>query len=278
MTIAFACAMGHAPGIVAWRDAAPAAQRENVYAGFEQLRRRLEQAQPDALILLTSEHWANFFLDHISPFCIGRGESYSGPVEPWLKIDKAEIKGDPALATELIEHCYASDVEPGFAHEMQFDHGTMIPLHFLTPAMRLPVVPVMINTLAPPQPSVRRCLALGRIVGEVARRSDRRIGLVATGGLSHDPGERNHGYIDTEFDRRFLAAMGAGDLDRLGHYTVADLAAAGAGAIEVLAWIALAGALQRYAGEVLAYEAVEPWATGIGVMSFSGYPPRELRP
>jgi aromatic ring-opening dioxygenase catalytic subunit (LigB family) len=251
MTISFAGALAHAPGIVAWRDAAPAGQQQQIYSGLDRLRDALAASAPQALVVFTSEHWANFFLDHVSPFCIGRAEAYSGPVEPWLKIEKTTIKGDSELAEEILLGCYAGDVEPGFSYEMTFDHGTMIPLHFLTPDMDIPIVPIVINTLMPPQPSVRRCMELGHIVGEIARRSRRRIGLVATGGLSHDPGERNHGFIDQGFDRRFLETLSTGNMARLRDYTVLDFAAAGA---------------------VLAYEAVEPWATGIGVMSFSGYP------
>lgn len=83
MPISYACAFSHAPGIPAWSEAAPAAQRGNLHAGIEVLRRRLDDADLDALILFTSEHWTNFFLDHVSPFCVGRSESYEGPVEPW---------------------------------------------------------------------------------------------------------------------------------------------------------------------------------------------------
>ncbi|HWL29803.1 MAG TPA: hypothetical protein VNQ97_12920 [Burkholderiaceae bacterium] len=269
MPISYACAFSHAPGILAWSEAAPAAQRGNLHAGIEVLRRRLDDADLDALILFTSEHWTNFFLDHVSPFCVGRSESYEGPVEPWLKLAKTRVPGHPALARELLAECYANDVEPGFAREMQFDHGTMIPLHFLVPDMRLPVVPIMVNTLAAPQPSARRCMTLGRIVGDYARRSGMRLGIVATGGMSHDPGEVNHGIIDQAFDRRFLEQMRDGRLDQLAGYSTDDLAAAGAGAIELLSWIALAGALQRYRGEVVAYEAVFPWATGMGLMSMT---------
>ena len=120
-----------------------------------------------------------------------------------------------------------------------------------------------------PQPSARRCLEFGRIIGEVARRSRKRIGIVATGGLSHDPGERNHGVIDSDFDHRFMSRMADGKADELGRYSRAELAAAGAGAFELLSWIALAGALGGSKGEVVAYEAVKPWATGVGMMSFA---------
>jgi aromatic ring-opening dioxygenase LigB subunit len=269
MPISFACAVSHAPGMTAWANAAPADQKERIHAGFERLRRELDLSGTEVLVLLTSEHWANFFLDHIGAFCIGRAASYRGPIEPWLQIDKAEVKGDPALAAELVETSYDEGIEPSFAYELEFDHGTMVPLHFLAPRMDRPVVPVFFNTLGEPQPTARRCLAFGRVIGEVAARSPRRIGLIATGGLSHDPGERNHGVIDTDFDQRFMAAMAGGNTQQLGGYSRAELAAAGAGAFELLSWVALAGALAGRKGEALVYEPVKPWATGIGMVTFA---------
>jgi aromatic ring-opening dioxygenase catalytic subunit (LigB family) len=269
MPISFACATSHAPGMTAWPDAASPPQRERIYGAFERLRGELDASGTDTLVLLTSEHWANFFLDHIGAFCVGRAASYRGPIEPWLQVAKAEIKGDPELAAELIETCYEDGIEPSYAYELEFDHGTMVPLHFLSPRMDRAVVPVFFNTLATPQPTARRCLALGRSIGKVAARSPRRIGIIATGGLSHDPGERNHGLIDSEFDRQFMSAMAKGDTERLARYSRAELAAAGAGAFELLSWVALAGALDGRRGEVVAYEAVKPWATGIGMVTFA---------
>jgi aromatic ring-opening dioxygenase LigB subunit len=269
MPICFACAASHAPGITAWPEAAPATQKERVYGAFDQLRARLEASGAETLVLLTSEHWANFFLDHMGAFCVGRAETYTGPIEPWLKIDKREIRGDPALAAEIVETAYDRGIEPSFAYELQFDHGTMVPLSLIMPKMDRPVVPVLFNTLAKPQPSARRCLELGRLIGEIAKNSPRRIGLIATGGLSHDPGERNHGVIDSNFDHRFLAAMTAADAETLAGYSRADFAAAGAGAFELLSWVALTGALGGAKGELVAYEAVKPWATGVGLVSFA---------
>jgi aromatic ring-opening dioxygenase LigB subunit len=127
----------------------------------------------------------------------------------------------------------------------------------------------MFNTLAAPQPNANRFLAFGRVIGRVAAQSQRRIGLIATGGLSHDPGEKNHGIIDSEFDHRFLSAMAEGDGEQLGRYTRAEFAKAGAGAFELLSWVALAGALGGRKGELVAYEAVKPWATGVGLMTFT---------
>jgi aromatic ring-opening dioxygenase catalytic subunit (LigB family) len=268
MSVEFACSMAHAPGIVAWPDAAPAVQKRRIYETFDELRRRLAEARLDVLVLFTAEHWANFFLDHMSAFCIGSADAFTGPIESWLKIDKRVIRGDPQLARALLEACYANDLEPSSAQELQLDHGTMIPLHFLTPDMQVPVVPILINTLAPrfhPHGAAWHSAALWE-TSRGARESA--SGLVATGGMSHDPGERNHGVIDSAFDQRFLEQMTRGDLSELASYSQDDLLRAGAGAVELLCWIALAGALRDFHGEVLAYEPVKPWATGVGAMVF----------
>ena len=272
MPIVFAAAASHAPGMTAWPDAPPPAQRDAVRAGWDAMREELVAARVDTLIVLTSEHWANFFLDHIGAFCIGRGDGFPGPVEPWLNVEKRVVPGDPALARELVEAAYEAGIEPSYAYELIFDHGTIVPLHFLTPELKTPVVPVIFNTLAAPQPTARRSFQLGEVIGDVGRASKKRIGLIATGGMSHDPGELNHGAIDNDFDRRFLDAMATGDTAALTSLTPANFFAAGAGAFELLSWIALRGAIGSALGREILYESVIPWATGVGMMAFDVLP------
>ena len=124
--------------------------------GLESLRARLAAAKLDELVLFTCEHWTNFFLDHISPFCIGRADKYVGPVEPWLKIAKTEIAGDPELATAMLEHCYANDLELRFrlrdGARPRHDHSTALPGARVQAADRAGDV----QYAAAPQPSVRR--------------------------------------------------------------------------------------------------------------------------
>jgi hypothetical protein len=267
MAIVYACAGSHAPGIRAWTERAPQQQVDRLFGGYAAVRDGLQGARPDIVLLLTSEHWVNFF-EHVGAFCVGRGESFDGPVEPWLRVENARLKGDPAFATRLLEHCYRNGFEPSFSHEMKFDHGSMVPLSFLTPQMDVRVVPIMFNTLAPPRPTSGRCLALGRALRPFLDEAPERIAVVATGGLSHDPAERNHGTIDTDFDARFIADMTSADPDRLSRYSDADLLKAGAGTLELLAWICLAGIMGRAPARLVAYEAVKPWATGMGIVSY----------
>lgn len=268
MSIVYACAMSHAPGITAWRDAASPSQYKAVTEGFAKLRASFLAAKPEKLLVLTSEHWANFFLDHVGAYCLGRADSYEGPVEPWLKLEKTNVPGDPALATRLLEHAYAHGFELNHAHELRFDHGTMVPLSFLTPAFDVPLVPIIFNTLAPPRASAKRCFELGQVLRGVLEASPERIAVIATGGMSHDPGERNHGFIDEAFDHRFLEQMAAGDSGALAAYSDEQLMAAGAGATELLSWICLAGVMNARPATTISYEAVAAWATGIGLVEY----------
>lgn len=271
MPLVFACGASHAPGITAWPEAAPKAQAENVIQNYRKLSEMLSAAKPDVLLAITVEHWANFFLDHMPTFCVGRAEHYDGPVEEWLRMSKTRIPGDPEFAAEILEACMEGGVDPSFSDELMFDHATMIPLHFLTPDSDVPVVPLIVNTLTTPMPTARRCYALGGLLRPALEKSAKRVALVATGGLSHWPGEAKAGKINVEFDKRFLDLLIDGDRRKLAGYTHEEIAReAGSGGHEIRTWIALAGALPDWKATLLAYEPVVPWATGYGLVAFSG--------
>lgn len=272
MPIVFAACVSHAPGITAWTEQAPEDQKDAIVAAYERIANGLAASGADSVVIFTSEHWTNFFFDQIPSFCIGRADHYDGPVEPWLRVPKTRVPGDPALANALIDGLYGAGIDPSYSDELQFDHGTMVPVHFLLSEDRQkPVVPIFLNTLAEPMPSSESCFRLGETVGDILMESDRKVAVIATGGLSHAPGERAHGIIDSSFDAEFMENMANADHDALRNLSHDRMQAAGGGAHEVRAWIALSGAVQSWRGETIAYEAVKPWATGFGLMEF--HPP-----
>jgi 2,3-dihydroxyphenylpropionate 1,2-dioxygenase len=60
------------------------------------------------------------------------------------------------------------------------------------------------------------------------------------------------------------------DVSSLTAYTHEEIdAEAGSGGHEIMTWIALAGAVQSWKAELLAYEPVVPWATGCGLVAFN---------
>ena len=93
MPIVFACAASHAPGMTAWTEAAPKEQSEKFLGSYRELGKRLAATKPDTIVVLTVEHWANFFLNCMPAFCIGRAEYSDGPIEEWLRLPKARVRG-----------------------------------------------------------------------------------------------------------------------------------------------------------------------------------------
>ena len=194
MPLVFAAAANHAPGITARRDAAAPRQREVFFAAWDALRQRLEAARLDALIVVSSEHYTNFFLDNAPAYCIGLAESYDGPSEDehFLRIPRVVVPGAPQLA-RLIAASISEQVGIAHSQKLLLDHGIMVPLYLLAPHMELPIVPLIINCQMPPLPPLARCHALGRALRHALNARSERVGLLAAGGLSTGRRCRNPG-------------------------------------------------------------------------------------
>jgi len=268
MSLVAAFAASHTPGITAWTEHAQPDRADRFFKGYEALKARLEASRPDLLVVITPEHWVNFFLDNMPPFCLGIGESFEGPAEDWLRIPKSAVKGAPKHARALFE-AMSHEIDLSFSEEIILDHGSMIPLSLITPRMDIPVIPLFINCLTRPMPPLGRSLRMGQVLGDVVRAWPERVGLIATGGISHWPAMPEAGKINEEFDHRFLQAITTGRGEEFTRYSDDEIEAeAGPGAYEIRTWLAVAGAVPGGKGEVLAYEPIPAWATGCGIAAF----------
>jgi hypothetical protein len=102
----------------------------------------------------------------------------------------------------------------------------------------VPAVPVFINTFYPPnQPSVRRCLALGkaRAAAIGSWDADLRIAVIGSGGMSHF-------VVDEELDRRFLDALRGRDTEALLAIPAYNFRS---GTSELKNWIPVAGVMNE---------------------------------
>jgi hypothetical protein len=94
-----------------------------------------------------------------------------------------------------------------------------------------------------------------------------RIAVIATGGLSHEPGGPRYFWVDEEFDRWFLDLLRKGDHEVLvRECTLERMEAAGSGGTaELLAWM-VALAFTTGPAEVLAYMPAIAWRSGTGMV------------
>jgi hypothetical protein len=245
-------------------------QGSRYYAGMEKLRKAFEEAQPNLIIEIANEHFVNFYLNNMPAICVGTGGAHYGPVEPesWLGIKPRMVPGQPQFAQDLVREAYAGGFDVAFSEELALDHGTMVPLHFITPDTRIPVVPIIVNNIAEPMPAPWRLYQLGKLIAQVVenRPKDEKVALIATGGISHWVGTPEMGRINVEFDERFLDHLEHGRGETIAQWTPEEIGRAGNGAHEIRNWITVMGAMARHKAEVASYEAVVPWVTGCGAV------------
>lgn len=259
MSLVYAGVLSHAPGITGRADLVKNTEkRDEFYARLAGQRKEILASGADALVVVAAEHFANFFMNNMPAFCVGIGDRYTGPIEDpkWLKIPKATVPGAPDLGRRLTTEIMQT-VDTAYAEEWRFDHGIMVPLHFLTPDYDLPIIPVNINCQGPPLTPLHRAWAFGEAVRRAADSVPEKIAIVGTGGISHWPATPDSGKINEAWDREFLDRLARFDKDALLSYSDEETYRdAGQGGFEIRTYLAAAAAaggpleLQFYTAEL----------------------------
>src|SRR4051794_28443093 len=76
----------HAPMQAVDPESAPKHQADSFFAGLEYVRNQAERARPQAVVMLSGEHFTNYFLDALPQLGIGLAEKYNTPSARWLRM------------------------------------------------------------------------------------------------------------------------------------------------------------------------------------------------
>ena len=273
--IVCAMAMTHAPGLTGWFERAPEEHQRLARHALDEMRQRLEAARPDVIVGFSNDHLLNWPINNTPEYTVGIGEEHVGPADwydEWLALDKYRLPGHPAIARWLVNEGARRRLALAYLRRMQFDDGFSVPMHYLNPAGRIPLVPVSMNCTVPPIPTPERAYQVGTIVRDALRAypGSERIAVIATGGLSHEPGGPRYFWVDEEFDRWFLDLLKQGDHQALLRECTLDRmeAAGSGGTAELLAWI-LVLAFTTGPADVLAYMPAIAWRSGTGMVAWS---------
>jgi aromatic ring-opening dioxygenase catalytic subunit (LigB family) len=264
-------AASHGPMIVRNWDKLSAAEQGSIDKGFAEIGRRIAAARPDALVVISPDHWVNFFIDNLPSICVGVGEMHDGPPEPWFKaFPHRALPGHPGLAQHIVATALERDFEPSVSYKLALDHGFCIPLWKAKVDPLPAIVPVIFNDIEPPFPTVKRCYAWGTMLAEAIASfpGTLRVGVLATGGLSHSIGEADMGRIDEAFDRDYIRRLEAGDPPALIDFLNQRLPGAGNGASEVRNWVAAHGAARGRGFELIHYDPIPNIYVGAGFASW----------
>jgi 3-O-methylgallate 3,4-dioxygenase len=239
-----------------------------VEAAVVELRGAIDRADLDALIIVGDDQDEHLLSDNRPPFYVYYGETIVneglGDVDSLPPVRRAFLPGyrepDGArsypvavdLARRVIEVATDRGIDVATGDRLPvpdrgMGHAFGFPMRRLVEAgSELPIVPVMVNTYYPPsQPRAGRCLALGAAIRAAVDSlpGDRRVGIVASGGLSHF-------LVMEDLDREVLDALGRHDLDALCAWPESTWVS---GTSEVKNWIAVGAACHDLDFEVVDY-------------------------
>ena len=236
-----------APELLAQRHA-------EVQASIARLADDIATARLDALIVVGDDQEELFDHSNMPAIGIYYGETIrnagqaSIAGDDWMArarrrylepAESAERPCHPALARHLIGALQQDGFDVSVMRtvpEGKFEGHAYSYVHrFCMANAVVPIVPVFLNAYyAPNQPTPARCFALGEALARAvaAFPADTRVGIMASGGLSHF-------VVDEAFDRALLDALRRKDA---AFFRTAPLAKLQSGSSEIRNWICVAGA------------------------------------
>ena len=226
-------------------------------AAMDQLHERIKAARLDVLLIVGDDQTELFRTTNNPAIAIYYGDTIrntarepASPSDNWVKSARMwrhepaqdreyPVKSDLAqwLIRELCDRDFDITAMDGLergqfeGHAFQFIHRRLLG------DVELPVIPVILNTFDPPnQPTPRRCVALGRALRELIAQwpQDVRVGVIASGGLSHF-------VVDEALDQQVLDAIRRKDSEALAAF---DPKLLQAGSSEIRNWLVV-GELAR---------------------------------
>ena len=157
---------------------------DDINAALAGARDFVRDFDPDLVVIFSPDHYNGFFYRLMPPFCIGTAATGVG--DYGTQTGALNVPGQ--LATDCATAVLDAGVDVSISAAMEVDHGTVQPLQVLFgDAAAVPVIPVFINSVATPLGPISRVRALGTAVGDFLAGLGRRVLVVGSGGLSHDP-------------------------------------------------------------------------------------------
>jgi 2,3-dihydroxyphenylpropionate 1,2-dioxygenase len=176
--------MSHSPFATMLPPQDPSEPGGKFLADAARVAEAVAQLAPDAIVVVGPDHFHANFYDVMPPFVLG--------VEKAIGFgDFGSRCGPLPVATQLAWSIRDELARAGFdvslSYSLTVDHGVVQSYEMVSGGTEIPLVPLVVNTAAPPLPSMERCVLLGTALGSAIRGSEfaGRVLVVASGGLSH---------------------------------------------------------------------------------------------
>ncbi len=255
-------------------------------AAMDHLHKTLAGARLDALIVVGDDQKELYHDDHMPAVLVYRGETIANVPNRAGNLGAGDLKRpewsrraaaryyeekEPrlypvhaGLANHLIGALIDAEFDVASSNALPAGKGEGHAFGFVHKRIlreaTVSIVPIFLNTYYPPnQPSPRRCYRLGQAIRAAVESyaQDLRVGIVASGGLSHFT-------VDEKLDREVIRALKEKDAGALQALPRARLES---GNSEIRNWICAAGALEQLALDWVEYRPGyrTPAGTGTGL-------------
>lgn len=219
-----------------------------VFDLFEPVTQWLEAKNPDVLLFIYNDHITSFSFDHYSPFVLGVDDQYHTADEGGGARDYPPVPGHAELARHIGTSLFADEFDLSFFQNKGIDHGLFSPLSMMSDRGKRwqgALIPLQVGVLQFPIPTAKRCFNMGKALRRAIESypEDISVAIVATGGLSHQVHGERCGFLNPEWDERFLDLLEK-DPEVLAQMTHAEYAElGGVEGAEVIMWLIMRGAL-----------------------------------
>jgi protocatechuate 4,5-dioxygenase beta chain len=262
----------HAPSIAHAYD--KGMQKDAVWAplfdGYGPAKEWLKQVKPDAMIVIYNDHMNRFFFDAYPTFALGVGDRHELADEGWGKRKFPALDGDSKFGWHLARSLVADEFDPTICQEITIDHGILSILPLLwDPPWPAPIIPLAVNVIQHPLPTARRLLKLGHALRRAIEsyEPDMRVVVVGTGGMSHQLHGERFGFMNPDWDNRFLDLLEDDPQTLAGYSHEHYMQEGGAESVEMIMWLAMRGALQPRVRRIHRHY-YAPLITGYGLVVF----------
>lgn len=139
---------------------------------------------PEVVVVLGPDHFNGVLYSMMPPFAVGAQAEAIG--------DYGTKSGPMPVDSEVARQLHSLILEQGIdiarSESLKIDHGVMQPMEFVFGhGFDRPFVPIFVNALGLPLTPMQRVREFGEALGRAATALDKRVLIMASGGISHNP-------------------------------------------------------------------------------------------
>lgn len=254
-----------------------------IRAGHAALKKIYDDYDPELLIIIGGDQSEVFDRSNVPQLMMFLGKHAHGrapgqgmpqpgvpdklpPVEYNIDVESSKWLLNQLVKQKCFDVAFSSELKP-LGRALGVPHAFNNPASYLLDdERRTPTVLFYQNTYDPPSLSAKRCYELGVAIADLLKNDSRRIAVVGSGGLAHDPCGKRSGWLDQPLDKWVLEqfASGNGKATEALYTFDSDTMVGGTG--EIRAWITVAGCMEAMGSraKVIDYVEAAKSATGIG--------------